>query len=60
MSKVIISGNKVDFDAAVNLMDDELIEALHSSQEWESNQAFADAYVVAHAEKFDGEEFVVA
>lgn len=59
MSKVIINGNRVDFDAAVNLMDDEICADLHSSQDWKSDQDFADAYVVAHAEKFNGEEFVV-
>lgn len=60
MGKVIINGYSVDFDAAVNLMDDEIREALHSSQEWASEQDFADAYAAAHAEKYKGEEFVVA
>lgn len=56
--KVTVAGRQVDFDAAVNLMDDELREQLHA-QGIESEQAFADAYAEAHAEKF-GETFVVA
>lgn len=59
MSKVIINHQSVDFDAAVNLMDDEIREDLHSKTEWDSEQAFADAYCAAHAEKFS-EEFTVS
>jgi hypothetical protein len=57
MSTVTVNGSKVDFDAAVNLMDDEVREELHG--EYSSEQEFVDAYVVLHAEKFDGEEFAV-
>lgn len=59
MSKVTINDQTVDFDAAVNLMDDDIREELHSSREWESDQAFANAYVEAHKAKFN-EEFEVA
>lgn len=57
MSKVTVNGLEVDFDAAVNLMDDELREELHS-QGIQNEQAFVDAYAARHAEKF-GETFVV-
>jgi hypothetical protein len=56
---VTINGRTIAFDAAVNLMDDEIRERLHSELAPCSNQEFMDAYVVAHAEKFDGEEFAV-
>jgi len=64
MSKVIINGRPVDFDAAVNLMDDELRERLNSTVAWDqddpsSYQNFVNSYAVAHAEKF-GKDFEVA
>lgn len=64
MSKVIINSRPVDFDAAVNLMDDELRERLNSTVAWDqddpgSYQNFVNAYAVAHAEKF-GEDFQMA
>ncbi len=58
--KVVVGDECVGFDAAVNLMDNEIRETLHSSKEWESNQQFINAYIAAHAAKFDGEEFQVA
>ena len=61
MSKqVTLNGKTIDFDAAVNLMDDEIREDLHSKMAPCSDQAFLDAYVEAHAAKYDGEEFQVA
>ena len=56
--KVIIQNASVDFDAAVNLMDDDIREELHSKMAPCSDQDFADAYCAAHAEKY-GEQFVV-
>jgi hypothetical protein len=57
---VWFEGRIIDYDAAVMGMDDELREQLHSSRDWpdeeEPNQAFFDAYLKAHEEKF-GEEF---
>lgn len=50
------NGKVLDFDAAVNLMDDEIREQLHNSQEWKSNQDFFSAYEKAHKQKF-GEEW---
>ncbi|WGG48912.1 hypothetical protein [Rugamonas sp. DEMB1] len=55
---VTVAGHVVDFDAAVNLMDDEIREELHSTITPCADQEFIDAYVAAHATKFDGEEFV--
>lgn len=64
MSKVIINGKSVDFDAAANLMDDELREHLNSTAAYNqddpsSYQNFVNSYCTAHAEKF-GEDFEVA
>ena len=65
MSKVIVNGKSVDFDAVVELMDDDLREHLHSTvtdydqDDPKSYQNFVNAYAVAHAEKF-GEDFEVA
>ena len=50
-------GNDVNFEAAANLMDDELREELHMELAPCSEQEFFDAYAMAHAEKFGGEEF---
>ena len=61
MSKqVTLNGKTIDFDAAVNLMDDEIREDLHNKMAPCTDQEFMDAYVQAHAAKFDGEEFQVA
>lgn len=56
---VTVAGHVVDFDAAVNLMDDEIREELHSTITPCADQEFVDAYIAAHAAKFDGEEFTV-
>ena len=59
-SKVIINGKSVDFDAAVELMDDVLRETLSSeSSENITNQEFADKYCDMHSAKFFGETFQV-
>lgn len=50
-----INGKPIDFDAAVNLMDDDLREELHSAG-IESEQAFIEAYAKLHAGRF-GEAF---
>ena len=61
MSKqVTLNGKTIDFDAAVNLMDDEIREDLHNKMAPCTDQEFMDAYVQAHAAKYDGEEFQVA
>mgnify|MGYP000952711741 FL=1 len=61
MSKqVTLNGKTIDFDAAVNLMDDEIREDLHNKMAPCTDQEFLDAYVQAHAAKYEGEEFQVA
>lgn len=55
---VTLNNRPVDFEVATNLMDDEIREELHA-QGIDSEQAFMDAYVAAHAAKFNGEEFTV-
>lgn len=55
---VTYNNDQVDFDAAVNLMDDDIREALHWSIAPCTEQDFFDAYCEAHEEKY-GEEFAV-
>jgi len=55
--KVTVAGRTVDFDAAVNLMDDEIREQIHAAG-IEDEQKFVDAYATAHAVRFD-EDFQV-
>lgn len=45
-------GIEINFDAAVNLMDDELREELHRSGIAETEQEFFDAYAEAHQHRF--------
>ncbi len=45
------NGKVLDFDAAVNLMDDELREKAANRQDWQSEQDFFTAYERAHAAK---------
>jgi len=49
-------GKEIDFDAAVNIMDDDLREQLNNELAPCTNQKFFEAYAKAHLEKFD-EEF---
>ncbi len=56
--KVQIAGQEVDFDGAVNLMNDEIRDKLHDEMAPCGHQEFIDAYCREHAEKF-GAEFVV-
>ena len=56
--KVMLNGYEVDFDACVNLMDDEIREALHA-EGIETEQEFLDRYVMEHAKKYNGEEFTI-
>jgi len=59
MKTVLLQGKVVDFEAAVELMDDEIREQLHSKIAPCTNQEFIDQYVIAHSNKFDGEKFTV-
>ena len=58
MSTVMVHGAQVDFDAAVNLMDDEIRKAVHASLAPCSPQEFLDEYVKRHEGKY-GDTFVV-
>jgi len=48
-------GVEIDFDAAVNLMDDEIREELYTDG-YETEQEFFDAYATTHEAKY-GEEW---
>ena len=56
MTNITINDQQFDIDAARNLMDDEICEAIHGTVETE--QEFVDAYRTAHLAKY-GVEFVV-
>lgn len=47
------------YDAAVEMMDDYLREELHREMVPCTNQEFYDAYVKAHAAKYNGEKFQI-
>lgn len=46
------------YDAAVELMDDDIREELHASGDYDSDLSFLEAYMIRHAEKY-GEEFAI-
>lgn len=57
--KVILNGQEVDFDACVNLMDDEIREELHREYVGEvTEQELLDLYCEAHYKKY-GQEFEI-
>lgn len=46
-------GITIDFDAAVNLMDDATREAIHATGNYDDDpQGFFDAYTAAHLDKY--------
>ena len=49
------NGYALDYDAAVNMMDDEIREKLHAELAPGTEQEFFTAYEVAHADKFGAE-----
>lgn len=55
---VTYNNDQVDFEAAVNLMDDEIREALHAELAPCTEQEFFDAYCKAHEGKYC-EEFAI-
>lgn len=57
-SKVLLNGYEVDFDAVVNMMDDEIREKLHNELAPCTDQEFVDAYIEAHEAKY-GERFEI-
>ena len=58
MRKVMLNNEAVDFDAAVNLMDDALREEVHADLAPCTEQEFLDEYVKRHEAKY-GEEFKI-
>lgn len=52
MTVTNINGKEIDFEAAVTLMDDDIREMLHNSQEWADDQEFFTAYEKSHEEKY--------
>lgn len=58
MKKVLLNNHEVDFDAAVNMMDVEIREALHNELAPCTEQEFMDAYVKAHKVKYN-EQFEI-
>lgn len=58
MTPVTLNGQEIDFDAAVNLMDDDIREELYLISAYANEQAFLDAYARAHRDTF-GKEFAV-
>lgn len=58
MKTVILSNEEVNFDACVNLMDDEIREAIHAELAPCTEQEFLDAYVDRHYDKY-GEQFKI-
>lgn len=60
MAKVINEyGTEINYDVAVNLMDDEIREELHSKFAPCAEQKFFNEYCKTHAEKY-GEEWELA
>lgn len=53
-----LNGRPVDYAAAINLMDDDLREAVHADLAPCTDQEFLDEYARRHLEKY-GEEFRV-
>ena len=58
MKKVLLNNHEVDFDAAVNMMDVEIREALHNELAPCTEQELMDAYVKAHEVKYN-EQFEI-
>lgn len=47
-----LNGKKLDFNAAVELMENEVRELLHGAQDWDSEQQFFTAYEKAHTDRY--------
>jgi hypothetical protein len=58
MANVMLNGEMVNFDVAVNLMDDEIREAVHADLAPCTDQEFMDEYVKRHEDKY-GETFEI-
>ena len=55
MKVINMNGAAIDFEAAINMMDDEIREQLHADG-YETEQEFFSAYEKSHVEKY-GEEW---
>lgn len=56
MPNIIYNNDEFDFDAARNLMDDDMCDQIHGTVDTE--QKFVDAYAERHLAKY-GTEFVI-
>jgi len=56
--KVLLNEESVDFEVAVNLMDDEIREEVHADLAPCTEQKFMNEYARRHKQKF-GEEFTI-
>ena len=52
-----INGTEISFEAAVNLMDREIMEEMDGMFYVGQEQEYIEEYAKRHAAKFDGEEF---
>ena len=55
-TQISYNDHEFDFDAARNLMDDDICEQIHGTVDTE--QEFVDAYAARHLDKY-GTEFVI-
>ena len=56
-NKVVLNGREVDYDACVNLMDNDIREELHAEHAGGvTNQQFLELYCAAHCKKY-GQDF---
>ncbi len=55
---VLLNGDAIRYEVAVEYMDDEIRERLHDELSPCTEQEFMDAYAEAHYQKF-GEEFII-
>jgi|GEM_PF-2637961 len=58
MTTLTLNGTEYDAEAVIFMMDDDIRERLHAVG-FKTDQRFVDAYVLAHANEFDGEGFTV-
>ena len=58
MTLVMLNNEAVDFEVAVNLMDDDIREEVHADLAPCTDQEFMDEYVKRHEAKY-GETFVI-
>lgn len=58
MANVMLNGEMVDFDVVVNMMDDEIREAVHADLAPCTDQEFMDEYAKRYEAKY-GETFEI-